>query len=87
MKLMTDSHNVKKADFEGGEQGADAVVEFNVSETIKIKTDKYTGVEVTNLFTGDGALDGFSVDGMETGYNAGIPFMSRADFTEGYAIP
>lgn len=87
VKLMTDSHNVKKADFEGGEQGADAVAEFNVSETIKIKTDKYTGVEVTNLFTGDGALDGFSVDGMETGYNAGIPFMSRADFTEGYAVP
>ena len=78
---MTDSHNIKKINNE------DAILTYKVNETIKCPTDKYTGVEVKNLFTGDDAIDGFSIDGVESDYNANIPFMSRNDFAEGYNIP
>lgn len=81
IKLMTDSHNIKKINDE------DAILNYKVDETIKCPTDKYTGVEVKNLFTGDDAIDGFSIDGVESDYNANIPFMSRNDFAEGYNIP
>lgn len=81
IKLMTDSHNIKKIDDE------DAVLTYKVDETIKCETDKYTGATVKNLFTGDDAIDGFSIDGIESDYNANIPFMSRSDFQDGYAIP
>lgn len=81
IKLMTDSHNIKKINNE------DAILTYKVDETIKCPTDKYTGVEVKNLFTGDDAIDGFSIDGVESDYNANIPFMSRNDFAEGYNIP
>ena len=81
IKLMTDSHNIKKINNE------DAILTYKVDETIKCPIDKYTGAEVKNLFTGDNAIDGFSIDGIESDYNANIPFMSRNDFAEGYNIP
>lgn len=81
IKLMTDSHNIKKIGDE------DAVLTFKVDDTIKCETDKYTGATVKNLFTGDEAIDGFSIDGIESDYNANIPFMSRNDFQAGYSFP
>lgn len=87
IKLQTDSHNVKKAILPGKTAAEDAVFTFNVAETIKLATDKYTGAEVKNLFTGDDAIDGFSLDGIESDYNANIPWMTRADFKDGYQIP
>lgn len=87
IKLQTDSHNVKKAILPGKTAAEDAIFTFNVAETIKLATDKYTGAEVKNLFTGDDAIDGFSLDGIESDYNANIPWMTRADFKDGYKIP
>lgn len=87
IKLQTDSHNVKKAILPGKTAAEDAVFTFNVAETIKLATDKYTGAEVKNLFTGDDAIDGFSLDGIESDYNANIPWMTRVDFKDGYQIP
>ena len=80
IKLMTDSHNVKKI---GSEE---AIITYKVSETIKYDTNKYTGATVKNLFTGDDAVDGFSLDGIEPAadYNANIPFMSRNDFNSSF---
>lgn len=87
IKLQTDSHNIKEAILPGKTAAEAAIFTFNVAETIKLATDKYTGAEVKNLFTGDDAIDGFSLDGIESDYNANIPWMTRADFKDGYQIP
>lgn len=79
IKLMTDSHNIKQID------GNDAILTYKVEETIKVENDKYTGTAVKNLFTGDDAIDGFSIDGLKEGNE--IPYMSRNDFATGYEIP
>lgn len=81
IKLMTDSHNIKQI------AGSDAILTYKVDETIKCPTDKHTGVEVKNLFTGDDAIDGISIDGIDSEHNANIPFMSRNDFNLDYKIP
>lgn len=87
IKLMENSHDIKKVNFVGGQQNVDAVVKYNVTTTHKITHDPYTGKEVKNLFTGDTAIDGASLDGKNSQNDAGIPFMTRADFDENYTIP
>ena len=78
VKLMTDSHNIKNVSFKGGESNVPGVVTYHVPETINFLTDSYTGVEVTNKFTGEDAIDGASLDGSDSGQNIG--FISRANF-------
>lgn len=92
IKLMTDSHNIKQVTVGNKTDKEAGVFAFEVSETIKITEDPVTGAKVGNLFTGKDAIDGFALDGIETdengeGYNANIPFMTRADFADGYTIP
>ena len=84
IKLMTDSHNVKTVDFATGGKGVEGVINYNVSETINLKTDKYTGAEVKNLFTGEDAIDGVSLDGSDSNQNIG--FITRANFPDPYEI-
>lgn len=80
-KLMTDSHNVKKVNFPStGEKDADGVIEFKVDSTINSDTDKYTGQTVKNLFTGDDAIDGYPIDGVEEGYSP--DYLNRSDFAD-----
>lgn len=85
IKLMTDSHNIKNVDFAAGASGVPGVITYNVSETINLKTDKHTGAEVTNKFTGEDAIDGVSLDGSDSNQNIG--FISRANFPDPYDIP
>ena len=84
IKLMTDSHNVKNVDFTGGATDVPGVITYNVSKTINLKTDKVTGNEVTNKFTGADAIDGVSLDGSDSGQDIG--FISRASFPDPYEI-
>ena len=84
LKLMTDSHNIKTVDFATGGNDLPGVITYNVPETINLKTDKYTGAEVTNKFTGEDAIDGVSLDGSDSNQNIG--FISRAAFPDPYEI-
>ena len=84
IKLMTDSHNIKNVDFATGAKNIPGVITYNVSKTINFKTDKYTGNEVKNLFTGEDAVDGASLDGSDSNQNIG--FITRANFPDPYEI-
>ena len=84
IKLMTDSHNVKNVDFTGGASDVPGIITYNVSKTINLKTDKVTGAEVTNKFTGEDAIDGVSLDGSDS--NQDIGFITRANFPDPYEI-
>ena len=57
------------------------VAEFtcNAAENIQYPVDSYSGAEVHNLFTGDDAVDGVSLDGSDS--DANITWLSRADFS------
>ncbi len=57
----------------------EAVERFTcASENIQYPTDSYSGSEVKNLFTGENAVDGVSLDGSDS--DAAINFVTRADF-------
>ena len=84
IKLMTDSHNVKTVDFTAGKAGVPGVITYEVQETINLKTDKITGEEVSNKFTGEDAIDGASLDGSDSNQNIG--FISRVNFPDPYKI-
>ena len=80
-KFMTDSHNVKEMTVDG-KKGA-GVVEYTVKSDINYDTNPLNGQKVENLFTGDNAIDGVSIDG--SGANAGnqnISFISRSKFPQ-----
>ena len=72
LTLRTDSHSVK--------EGCDPI-EFNIPATISIREDPDTSNEVNNLFTGDAAVDGVSVDGLgDAGGNQNVAYITRASF-------
>ena len=74
VSLRSDSHNVKEV----LDSGMPAINSFDVSETIKITNDKYTGQVVKNLFTGADAVDAMSIDGVELdGTDPGIFWITR----------
>ena len=77
IKLMTNSHNVKKITL-NSEKGKDAILTYKVNENIKIEKDELTGNKVENRFTGSKAEKGFSIDGSTTGEN--IEYISREKF-------
>lgn len=55
-----------------------AVVTCALGENVQYPLDAFTGLPVTNQFTGSDAVDGVSLDGSDSGQD--IPFMTRADF-------
>lgn len=72
LSLRTDSHHDK--------EGCDPIT-FNVPSTVNIKNDTTTTAEVDNLFTGNDAVDGVSVDGLgEAGGNQNVAYITRANF-------
>ena len=80
LKLQTSSHEVKKVDFLSGKKDVDGILTYNVNEDIILDKDPTTDKEVKNLFTGEDAVDGVSVDGNgEEGENANIDYLSRED--------
>ncbi|MBE7088562.1 MAG: hypothetical protein E7370_03465 [Clostridiales bacterium] len=78
-KLMTNSHTVKKINIANGASNVDGIMEFDVGETVNVDTDKYTGATVQNLFTGEDAIDGYPIDGIDGDYSP--DYLTRADFT------
>ncbi|MCD8340977.1 MAG: glycoside hydrolase family 3 C-terminal domain-containing protein [Clostridiales bacterium] len=49
-----------------------------ISQNIQYPEDPVTGAEVSNLFTGEDAVDGVSLDGSDS--DANITYLTRADF-------
>lgn len=75
--LMTDSHRLKQ-DASGSDEAYR--LEYSVTETVNYTVDPVTQAPVDNLFTGENAVDGISVDGLgEAGGNQAIAYISRAD--------
>lgn len=66
LSLRSDSHTVVWAQ------------NISLSETVSLHTDNVTGSTVSNKFTEEDAMDGFSLDGSDSGQN--ITYLSRADF-------
>lgn len=60
---------------------ADAVT-MRLAEGVRYETDRVSGAEVGNKFTGADALDGISLDGTDSGQN--ILYLSRSDFAGTY---
>ena len=88
--MSYDCYDKNNNGFKGSEALKDAIINYNVIESEEANlypNSLHTGAPVGNLFTGDDAVDGFSIDGIETDSNAGIPYMSRADFATDYKIP
>ncbi len=78
--LMTDSHNVKTVNFDAGLSNVEGKITYTVAEGLELRNDPITGAEVKNLFTGEDALDGASIDGSDS--NQDIGFISREAFPD-----
>lgn len=63
-----------------GSEKVQGLVSFDVAETIKVTKDKYTGHTVKNLFTGEDAVDGYPIDGVENNYEP--EYISRTSFPD-----
>lgn len=90
IKLMENSHTIKKMDFDLGDDrrnDVDGILDYSVPETLTFPNDLYTGQPVHNLFTGDAAIDGSSLDCSDG--DVKIPWMKRSEFTANanYSIP
>lgn len=57
---------------------ANATIVCTLSANVQYPTDKVTGAEVSNKFTGSDAVDGVSLDGIDSEQN--IVYLTRADF-------
>lgn len=78
VKLMTDSHTVKSVNYGGNSVSGE--FKYNVPSDIHIKTDKVTGAEVGNLFTGEDAVDVTPIDGNDGNFTADITWLTRESF-------
>ena len=90
VKLMKNSHVISKVNFAmtgDNRTGVDGIISYEVPEDILLPNDFYTGNKVENLFTGEDAIDGASLDGSDG--NVQIPWMKRENFTadEKFSIP
>lgn len=76
-RLATDSHHTKDV--------VKAATDFTLGEALILDHDRKTNKEIRNLFTGEDAVDGRAVDGLDVeGWN--INYISRKAFPVG-AIP
>ena len=73
IKLMKNAHEVAK-----DEKGKDMTYTYRLSKDHTYPTDSETGNPVSNVFTGDSAWDGLSIDGSNT--NGNITWLSRENF-------
>ncbi len=84
LMLMTDAHNMKKVSFDGGASDVEGKITYIIEEGIQLATNKVTGNKVENLFTGEDAIDGASIDGSDSDQN--IEFISRQEFPDPKSI-
>ncbi|HBK02459.1 MAG TPA: glycoside hydrolase [Clostridiales bacterium] len=75
VKLMTDSHTVKKVKYSNTE--ADGVFTYKVEKGLLLEEDNVTGNKVSNKFTGESAVESTPIDGSD-GQN--IKFVTRENF-------
>ena len=86
LKLMSDAHNIKKVTM-NKTKDVDGIIDFEVKEDIKVENDYYTGNKVRNLFTGEDAIDGVSIDGNDDITNPSVNYISRANFPKSSTKP
>lgn len=89
LHLRSDAHHEKTFVNESGVSLTDGTIAFDIAsdapeKAILFKTDKHTGVEVKNRFTGEDAIDGASIDGSDTDQN--VEFISRKSFPNPFSI-
>lgn len=72
IKLMKNAHEAAEV------QVGSNVYSYTLSQDYVYATDKTSSNLIQNLFTGENAVDGFSLDGSDT--NANIQYLTRADF-------
>ena len=78
LRLGTDSHTTAEVLFVGDSNKKDGVFEYNVASTLILDKDTHTGETVRNLFTGEDAIDGRAVDGLDVaGWD--IAYISRSN--------
>lgn len=70
LSLRHDAHHV--------DDESDAVISLRLRRNRQFPTDERTGAPVQNRFTGEGAADGISIDGLGDGQ--AVTYLSRADF-------
>ncbi|MBR1891729.1 MAG: glycoside hydrolase family 3 C-terminal domain-containing protein [Clostridia bacterium] len=80
VKLMTDSHTVKKIDYLTGSKNVDGVITYRVDNNIVIDKDPVTEQTVSNLFTGADSKEVASLDGRTSDQNIG--FISRSSLPD-----
>lgn len=81
LQLMDNAHTVAKVNFIGGTSNVDGVISLDAANDVILDKDPYTGTEIKPLFSGDTAMDGYSIDGNNAAAgNANIPYISRKDF-------
>lgn len=68
--FRTDSHHDKEME--------DNAIAYRVKEQIILDEDPNTGAKISNLFTGEDAIDGVSLDGLDNP-DWNIPYISRSD--------
>ena len=78
LKLMTDSHHIKEVGYNN--ETIPGEFKYKVDKDIQIKTDKVTGKEVNNKFTGEDALDMTPIDANDGDFVADIPWFTRENF-------
>ncbi|MBQ9265511.1 MAG: glycoside hydrolase family 3 C-terminal domain-containing protein [Bacilli bacterium] len=70
IKFMEDSHTLKEMNTN--------TLTYHIDNTINVDVDEVTGQKVTNIFTGEKAIDGGSSDGSTLNQN--VDFMTRENF-------
>lgn len=70
LTLRHDAHTVDATD--------GSTLSLTLAEGRQFPTDEKTGATVSNKFTGDAAVDGVGVDGLDSGQS--ITYLTRADF-------
>lgn len=77
ISLRTDSHTEKDL-LVSANSAEDGVITYEADSRLTFAEDAVTGATVSNKFTGDGAMDGISLDNSDSG--SGIDWLSRSDF-------
>lgn len=80
LSISSDAHNVATVDFLTGVKNAPGVLSYVFDDEVILDKDPVTGETIDNLFTGNKAVDGVSIDGIgDYGDDAEIPYVSRKD--------
>lgn len=82
IKLMKNAHTIAEVVSTAQSAQTRPIIEYNADQAIKYEIDSVSKQTVSNKFTGDDAIDGVAVDGVDSG--ADITYMTRANFAASF---